>query len=498
MHNISRIGLVICLVAFAGCDGGDSRSSGPGAPPQRAAEEPATALQPEPAKPMPPPAWSKRDEETLKAAIDGRASHGLDHMNFWPSLEGKTPEARETALNKAALRYAGALAKGAVDPLRLYDIYELKRPELDVEAGLRDAIGKGGLKEWLDGLAPHDEGYAALSKAYLSESRSTGKGRDIAEGELLRPGASDGRVPQVREALADKGYLREGGDASDGDEYGRDLVTAVKALQRDFGLNPDGIIGPSTLAILNAGPGDRARTLAVAMERLRWLARQPGPDRIDVNTAAAEMSYIRGGQPVDLRRVISGKPRTATPQLEAPLYRLVANPLWTLPRSIQGEVTAKGDEYIANNGFYWRNGRLVQRSGPGNSLGLAKFDMRNNHAIYLHDTPSKALFARQQRQLSHGCVRVDDAEGFAAKLAADEGVEAEWSEARQKAKETFVSLPREIPVRLMYQTAYATNEGTIRYTTDPYGWDDAVAQKLGFQIAAKASEFKSDVADTGP
>ncbi len=498
MQKIIQTGLVICLAAITGCDGGDGRSPGPSAPPQTAAEIPVTKLKPEPAKPVVPPSWSKRDEETLKAAIEGRASHGLDHMSFWPSLEGKTQEARETALNKAALRYAGALAKGAANPVRLYDVYELKRPELDVEAGLRDAIEKNNLKDWLDSLAPRDEAYAALSKAYLTESQATGKGRDIAEGELLRPGAYDARVPQVREALADTGYLQKAADASEGDEYGRDLVTAVKALQRDFGLNPDGIIGPSTLAMLNAGPEDRARTLAVAMERLRWLARDPSADRIDVNTAAAEMRYIRGGEIADLRRVVSGKPRTATPQLEAPLYRLVSNPLWTLPRSIQGEVTAKGDEYIANNGFYWRNGRLVQRSGPGNSLGLVKFDMRNNHAIYLHDTPSKTLFARQQRQFSHGCVRVDDAEGFAAKVAADEGVEAEWTKAREKGKETFVPLPREIPVRLMYQTAYVTDAGTIRYTTDPYGWDDAVAEKLGFQIAAKASEFKSDVSDTGP
>jgi murein L,D-transpeptidase YcbB/YkuD len=497
MRTSFHAGLLLVLVLMAGCEGGDSRSSAPSGPPAPAAEQKPPAPQPA-EQPKPKPiSWSEKDEAILKAAIDARAQHGLDHMNFWPRLDGKPPEERSAILTRTAKRYAGALASGAVDPAGLYRIYELRRPELDVEGGLRQAMEQNDLGGWLQRLAPQGEAYGALSRAYLTESQATGAGHDIAGGELLRPGAADPRVPKLRAALADSGYLR--GKAAKGEDeiYDRDMVAAVKALQSDFGLNPDGFVGPATLGMLNAGPQDRARALAVAMERLRWLARDPQPDRIDVNTAAAELTYFRGGQVVDRRKVISGKPKRETPQLETPLYRLVSYPTWTVPRSFQGEVSGKGEEYMANNGIYWRNGRLMQRSGPRNSLGLVKFDMRNDHAIYLHDTPSKTLFGKQQRQLSHGCVRVENAEEFADRIAADEGVQAEWAEARARQKETFVPLPREIPVRLMYQTAFATDAGVIRYTTDPYGWDEAVAERLGFP-KSEASTFETDVNDTGP
>jgi murein L,D-transpeptidase YcbB/YkuD len=489
--------VIICLLSVAGCEGGDSRSSAPsGSPAPPAGQNPQTATPPKEV-PKPPLSWSARDEAVLKAAIDARAQHGLEHVNFWPKLDGKPPEERSALLTKAALRYAGALARGAVNPVALYKVYELKRPDLDMEAGLRQAIEQKDLAGWLQGLAPQDPAYGVLSKAYLAESQAKGGGHEIADGDLLRPGAEDERAPEVRNALADTGYLPADAAKSQEAVYDGDMVKAVKALQSDYGLNPDGIIGPATLAMLNAGPEDRARTLAVAMERLRWLAREAAPDRIDVNTAAAELAYVRGGQVVDRRKVITGKPGKETPQLEAPLYRLVSYPTWTVPRSIEGEITAKGEGYMANNGLYWRKGRIIQRSGPQNSLGLVKFDLRNDHAIYLHDTPSKSLFGRQQRQLSHGCVRVNEAEAFADRIAGDEGIETQWAEAKEKHKEAFVPLPREIAVRLMYRTAVVTDAGTVRYVTDPYGWDEAVAEKLGF-AAVSASKFHTTVNDTGP
>lgn len=498
MKKIFYGGVVICLLFAAGCEGGDSRSSAPNRPPAPPANQnPQTPAKPPKEVPKPPLSWSAPDEAVLKAAIDARAQHGLEHMKFWPRLDGKSPEERSALLTKAALRYARALARGASNPAALYKVYELKRPDVDLDAGLRQAMEQKDLGGWLQRLAPQDPAYAALSKAYLAESQAKGGGHDIAEGDLLRPGAEDERMPQVRSALADIGYLPADAAKSEDAAYDGDAVKAVKTLQSDYGLNPDGIIGPATLAMLNAGPEDRARTLAVAMERLRWLAREAAPDRIDVNTAVAELAYVRGGQVVDRRKVVTGRPGKETPQIEAPLYRLVSYPTWTVPRSIEGEITAKGEGYMANNGLYWRKGRIIQRSGPQNSLGLVKFDMRNDHAIYLHDTPSKSLFGRQQRQLSHGCVRVNEAEAFADRIAGDEGIEAQWAEAKERHKEAFVPLPREIPVRLMYQTAFVTDAGTVRYATDPYGWDEAVAEKLGF-AAATSSKFHSTVNDTGP
>jgi murein L,D-transpeptidase YcbB/YkuD len=183
------------------------------------------------------------------------------------------------------------------------------------------------------------------------------------------------------------------------------MVKAVQDVQADYGMKPDGVISSAALAILNMSDIDRARAVAIAMERLRWLERNPPATRIDVNLAAARLTYWRDGKIADSRKVVVGEPDRETPQLGSPIFRLVANPTWTIPRSIEGETAAKGAAYLKANNIARKDGWLVQQPRPKNSLGLVKFDMLNDQAIYLHDTPAKQLFAMIQRQRSHGCVR---------------------------------------------------------------------------------------------
>jgi murein L,D-transpeptidase YcbB/YkuD len=143
-----------------------------------------------------------------------------------------------------------------------------------------------------------------------------------------------------------------------------------------------------------------------------------------------------------------------------------------------------------------RDGWIVQQSGPGNSLGLVKFDLANDQQIYLHDTPAKGLFARPDRHASHGCVRVFDALGFAAMIAADEDVLDAWNSARATVDETFVPLPHAIPVRLLYQTAWVDN-GRVMIVPDAYGWDEDVAVALGLPPHARTAA-RAPAGDLGP
>jgi L,D-transpeptidase YcbB len=257
------------------------------------------------------------------------------------------------------------------------------------------------------------------------------------------------------------------------------------------------VIGEESLAALNDAAFDRVRTLAVNLERKRWRLRETPATRIDDNIAAATLEYWRDGGLADARRVIVGEPGNETPQLTSPFHRLVANPTWTVPRSIQHEeIEPKGAAYMARNNMEWRDGWIVQQSGPTNSLGLVKFDLRNDHAIYLHDTPHKALFAQNLRQFSHGCVRVADALGFARMIAAEQGIGDQWQRARAEGEEGFVALPRPIPVRLYYQTAFL-DQGRIRYRLDAYGWDETVARALGF-AARPRRETAHREHDVGP
>jgi len=243
-------------------------------------------------------------------------------------------------------------------------------------------------------------------------------------------------------------------------------------------MKPDGVLGRETIGVLSRSPGARARQLAVAMERLRWLPRTAPTTRIDVNTAASTLDYWRDGQHVDHRKVINGEGDKPTPQLQAPIFQLVANPTWNVPKGIgEKELTKKSQAWLAENKFVFKDGKWEQMSGPKNSLGTVKFDMRDDEAIYLHDTPEKAVFALPDRHRSHGCVRVENAPEFAMALAEQEGVLDKFQEAMQSEDETFVKLPREIPVRLLYQTAF-WDGSRVQFRRDVYGWDENVAKAL--------------------
>jgi murein L,D-transpeptidase YcbB/YkuD len=144
------------------------------------------------------------------------------------------------------------------------------------------------------------------------------------------------------------------------------------------------------------------------------------------------------------------------------------------------ELETKSPGWLADNGFVQKDGKWVQQSGPKNSLGLVKFDMDDKEAIYLHDTPAKALFAMPERHRSHGCVRVENAIQFATELAQEQGILDEFNEAMSQDEQKFVKLKTPIPVRLLYQTAFFDGS-RIQFRPDVYGWDNNLAKALGLE-----------------
>lgn len=446
--------------------------------------------------------WDDASRSALATALADRARHGLDRVKSLEIQQGASDE----ALRAAALRYGRALARGIVDPTTLHDPFTLPPAEADLDPGLAEALASGTLDQWLASLAPQDEGYARLSQAYLDlRERPQDSGTAQIGAGLLTVGDADARVPAIVEQLAMGEYLPQDAaapaDASPGGKlsiYTQQIADAVKALQRDYGIAADGVVGPDTLGVLNLGAGDRARAIAVALERRRWLERTPPATRIDVNTAAAQLSYYRDGVLVDTRRAVVGKTGAETPPLQSPIYRLVANPTWTVPKSIQnGELANVGADYLQRHNMELRGGWIVQGSGPGNALGLVKFDMQNDHAIYLHDTSAPELFQRSHRHRSHGCVRVEDALSFAQLLAEDQEISEAWQAAQAGGEQQFVPLKTPIPVRLIYRNVFVDEDGTIAFRTDPYGWNAPIAKALGFSDSGKA-RLRSEDGDIGP
>lgn len=458
-------------------------------------------------------------ESRIMEALDDAPKNGLTKDLFLKADLPADGAQRRQALLTAVRDYASALANGKVNPNKVHDVYTIPRPNDDVSAGLKQALQQNKLREWLASLPPQTKEYQALSNAFvqLAENTRNLQGETIpATGKIIQPGDTDPRVPAIARSLRAQGYLQASEPANgDSDEkkdqqqekgksepavFTREMSNALTQWQSDAGLKADGIVGPNTVEQLNSGPKDRARQLAVAMERLRWLQRQAPGTRIDVNTAASFLEYFRDGQKVDQRKVIVGQPGWATPQLRSPIFALVANPNWVVPDSIaeQEALASKSQSWLNENNFAKKNGQWVQEPGPENALGLVKFAMKNDHAIYLHDTPAKSLFEQDNRHESHGCIRVQNAVEFARMIASQNGISDQFSQAMQKDEETQVQLTNEIPVRLLYHTAYVGQDGRIHYTQDYYGWDNAVATALGYEKRKSESAKARTGGDYGP
>jgi murein L,D-transpeptidase YcbB/YkuD len=177
---------------------------------------------------------------------------------------------------------------------------------------------KGDLTSWFASLPPQTDEYKALSQAHLKflKLAASTNFQPVPAGKPIDPKSHDGRVAALSAALTAMGYLnapqgqpnQQGPAVKASSSYSPELFAAVKHLQSDFGLKTDGIVGGNTLAALNMGPAGLARLCAIAMERLRWLERDPPKTRIDVNTAATILDYWRDGQHMDRREVVAGEP----------------------------------------------------------------------------------------------------------------------------------------------------------------------------------------------
>jgi len=363
----------------------------------------------------------------------------------------------------------------------------------------------GDLTSWFNSLPPQTDEYKALSQAHLKYLKlaASANFQPVPAGKPIKPPSRDDRVPALAAALAAMGYLeaprpqanQQPSPAST--RFSAQLVAAVKQLQTDFGLKADGIVGGNTLAAINMGPAGLARECAIAMERLRWLERDPPQTRIDVNTAATFLDYWRDGQHLDRREVVAGEPDKQTPQIQAPIVNLVAYPKWRVPDSISAnEVATKSQGWLRENNFTLDNGHWVQQSGPKNSLGIVKFDMDDKQQIYLHDTPAKALFGLPERHRSHGCVRIQDAVALATAIASEEGIDDKFQQAMSGEQEAYVKLKTPIPVRLLYHTAF-WDGSRLQFRPDVYSWDDEIAAALGL-VRGVSWQAVQQSGDIGP
>ena len=466
------------------------------------------------ATPNSAPRWHARQLEVLRRAIAESFSDGLDPHDFLAerlaALDTLPGPMREILATEALARLAFTLRFGKCNPEALDADWNFSRSfgTTDPTVWLRESIASDQLAERLAALRPSDNYYRALVKA-LGEYRARQEHGElwpgVASGPTLKPGMRDARVAQVRARLTASGEFVAPVAPADATLYDEPLALAVRGFQRRQGLEIDGAVGRSTLAVLNVSLAERIAQLRVNLDRVRWVFRDLEDEALSVNIAAFEAVYLDHGQVRWSGRVIVGKPYRRTPIFKDQLSYVELNPSWTVPPTILKEdilpklradpdfLATKKLKLIDFNGkaidpatIDWRSrGRafpyfLRQEAGPANPLGRVAFMFPNVHAVYLHDTPSRGLFQLAERAFSSGCIRIEDPLALAAEVLRDD---PHWNrsaidKAVAKGRNQRINLPRKISIMLLYLTAFPGADGEVQFRRDVYGRDGAVQAAL--------------------
>jgi L,D-transpeptidase YcbB len=443
------------------------------------------------------PLWVDADRWAPTAgAVIGRLKaadeDGLDPTDYpIPSVATTkaTPEdwaEAEVKLSTMAVLYARDARGARVDPLRLSNLItpKLEIPgAADVMARLSGAPDAGAA---LASFNPPHAGYAAL-KAHLAELRASHPARPmvrVPQGPALRVGMHDPRVPLIR--------ARFNLDPAQGDQtaYDERVATAVAEFQKTKGMPASGILNRQTIAALGGPSSARLEGDIVAnMERWRWLPADMGTRHIAVNIPEFRLRIVDRGEAVHETRVIVGKPETPTPVFSDEMETVIVNPSWNVPPSILKNeflpALASDPLYAERRGYkvIRRGDRISIQQPPGerNALGFIKFIFPNEHAVYLHDTPSRNLFSAERRAFSHGCVRVYQPFQLAEAVL---GRDSPWSEPKLRSMigkgERYISLRQKMPVHLTYFTLSVDENAQLKSFDDLYGFHRKVRAALGF------------------
>jgi murein L,D-transpeptidase YcbB/YkuD len=227
-----------------------------------------------------------------------------------------------------------------------------------------------------------------------------------------------------------------------------------------------------------------ADRIRVNMERWRWMPRTLGEKYVVTNVPEFLTRVVNSGTVIATHKAVVGAVKTATPQLNPMATGIIINPDWKLPRSIINEgigaTIARNPAAARAQGYTWtgtgKNLFVTQSPGPGNALGMMKMEMLNDHAIYLHDTPSKGAFASVERAFSHGCIRTERAlhfSGLMAVLFGGQTPEA-FGEAYASGETTRFGFDQPFPVYVAYWTVAPTSTGKLATFKDLYGRDAPV------------------------
>lgn len=435
------------------------------------------------------PLAAKVIKETLKAS-DHALRPETYHSDATSSIKAGTtvaePAKFDVILTDAFITYKSHLANGIVDPKSQFKLWNSAPQKLNFVKLYNKAKNSGKVSSI---LRIHDKDYLALQKAYLAEiNKPAGKSYDkVPAKRTLRVGSRGKSVILLRARLD---------LPTDSDVYDKTVKAAVRDYQKQNGLGADGIAGKRTLRHMNGTGTNHIEKLAINMERYRW-GKKPNRSYVWVNIPAYKMAVKKGNKSLFKSNVIVGRPERSTPVFRDTMEHVVLAPYWNVPKTIFTEdklpklqknanalsktlqvINTSTGKVVNPASVNWKNGgkgyRLRQLPGKTNALGRVKFLFPNRHAIYLHDTPNRKLFKKSRRAFSSGCIRVEKADDLALFLLDDRGYDdARYKKESRRSKEKWINLKgsKRYPVFLDYYTAWADDNGKVRYESDIYGYD---------------------------
>jgi murein L,D-transpeptidase YcbB/YkuD len=455
------------------------------------------------------------------ARLKDAAADGLNPAEYpVPDFATTTgPDALAEAdlkLTASMLDYARQAQSGQMHWSQVSGDIQYPEHPVDPNAVLANVTAASDASVALEAYNPPQKPYKEL-KAKLAELRGQSEGpvTTIAEGPTLKlvdnknsMAMEDPRVPQLRAKLG----VTENPDDT---HYDATVAAAVRKFQAHNGLHADGILGNRTVQALNGPKRDRQiDTLIVNMERWRWLPRQLGAPSLGnayaiLNIPDYTLKVMQHGAEVWKTRVVVGKPgKHATPLLTETMKYITVNPTWNVPPSIINNeylpALQQDPTVLDRMGLKLernRDGSIHISPPPGerNALGRIRFNFPNKFLVYQHDTPDKNLFAKEERAYSHGCMRVQNPDQYAATLLnitmPNDHYTPEKVRAMYGSSERDIKFPTPIPVNITYQTAWVDGGGKLQIRRDVYGTD---ARMLALLRNEKNKNLEAVVAHAQP
>jgi L,D-transpeptidase YcbB len=459
------------------------------------------------------PLWTQGGmlTETAKgviARLKDAASDGLNAADY-PAPDfaaATTPDALADAdlkLTDSMLDYARQAQSGRMHYSQVSGDIQYPEHPTDPAEVLANVTSAKDASTALDSYNPPQKLYREL-KAKLAELRGVGKGPviQIEQGPVLKftaPGKKqqaaaameDPRVPQLRAKLG----VSENADDT---HYDAKVAEAVRKFQESVELRPTGVLDDQTVRAINSPKRDKQiDTVVVNMERWRWLPRDLGAPAIGdayviLNIPDYTLKVMQHGAQVWTTKVVTGKPGIhATPLLTETMKYITVNPTWNVPPSIvYGEyLPALQQDPTVLERMGLRLDRnpdgsvhISQPPGEANALGRIRFNFPNKFLVYQHDTPDKYLFAKDERAFSHGCMRVQNPDQYAAVLLGitepNEHYTADRIRSMYGHSEIDLKFPTPIPVNITYQTAFVDDAGKLEFRKDIYGRDATMVAML--------------------